>query len=84
MAVSYAKSGQWDMVLDTMKTAEEAGISFDDADIFSVILACTDGGLHEQSETLIEKLPMKRGYFQAELQRRFFEDLGEGLCKYLL
>ena len=64
MAVSYARSGNWEKVQETLEDADNEGISFDDADIFSIIRGCTHGGLLDESYSLIEKFPKKRGFFQ--------------------
>ena len=64
MAVSYARSGNWEKVQKTLEDAESEDISFDDSDIFSIIKACTHGGLLEESFSLISMFPKKRGFFQ--------------------
>ena len=64
MISSYGLSGQWDMVSKTLEQAEVEGVRWNDADILAIILACTEGGLADQANTLLPLLPKHRGYFQ--------------------
>ena len=64
MISSYGLSGQWDMVSKTLEQAEVEGVKWNDADILAIILACTEGGLADQANTLLPLLPKHRGYFQ--------------------
>ena len=64
MAVSYARSGNWEKVQETLEEASKESILFDDSNIFSILKACVDGDLITESCSLVERLPRKRGYFQ--------------------
>jgi len=64
MACSYGKAGNWSKVEEVLFKAEKENINFDDVDIFSIIQACSQGGLHQEAGRLVSKLPMRRGYFQ--------------------
>ena len=64
MAVSYARSGNWAKVEETLEQAVSNNVIFDDSHIFSIMKACVDGDLVKESFSLIEKLPRKRGFFQ--------------------
>ena len=64
MATSYGRSGNWAKVEEIMERAAEEDVKLDDGDIFSIILACSHGGLIKESESLVPKLPRKRGFFQ--------------------
>ena len=65
IAHSYGKSGQWNMVQDTLEKAEMADkVKLSDSDILTIMLGCTEGGLAQESLSLIDHLPMNRGYFQ--------------------
>ena len=63
MAASYGKAGQWEMVTKTLDKAATANVKLTDADYLTIIQACSDSGL-TQSNSLIEKLPKQRGFFQ--------------------
>ena len=53
------------MVQDTLEKVEMAEkVKLSDSDIFTIMLGCTEGGLLEESLSLIPQLPMNRGYFQ--------------------
>ena len=65
IAHSYGRSGQWDLVQDTLEKAEMADkVKLSDSDILTIMQGCTEGGLAEESLSLIAQLPMNRGYFQ--------------------
>jgi len=64
MACSYGRAGNWDKVEEMLGKAGEEDVKLDDGDIFSVILACSQGGLSREAEGLVAKLPKKRGFFQ--------------------
>ena len=65
IAHSYGKSGQWNMVQDTLEKAEMADkVKLSDSDILTIMLGCTEGGLAQESLSLIDHLPMNRGYFK--------------------
>ena len=65
IAHSYGRSGQWPMVQDTLEKVEMAEkVKLSDSDILTIMLGCTEGGLAEDSLSLIPQLPMNRGYFQ--------------------
>ena len=64
MAVSYARSGNWEKVQETLEKANSENILFDDSNIFAIMKGCVDGNLVKESFSLIEKLPRKRGFFQ--------------------
>jgi len=64
MASSYGKVGNWSKVEEVLSKADNESIKFDDGDILSIILACSQGGLHEEAHSLVSRLPKKRGYYQ--------------------
>ena len=64
MAVSYARSGNWERVRETLEKANSKNIQFDDSNIFTIMRACVDGNLVQESFSMIEKMPRKRGFFQ--------------------
>merc|ERR1719282_1496792 len=65
IAHSYGRSGQWNMVQETLEKVEMAEkVKLSDSDILTIMLGCTEGGLLEESLSLIPQLPMNRGYFQ--------------------
>jgi len=63
MASSYGKAGNWAKVEEVLSKAEDEDIKLDDGDIFSIMLACSQGGLKKEVEGLVTKLPRKRGFF---------------------
>eukprot|EP00092_Neocalanus_flemingeri_P006880 GFUD01007426.1.p1 GENE.GFUD01007426.1~~GFUD01007426.1.p1 ORF type:complete len:1519 (+),score=489.48 GFUD01007426.1:137-4558(+) len=64
MACGYGRAGNWAKVEEVLgKTADE-DVRLDDGDMFSIILACSQGGLCKEAESLVSKLPKKRGFFQ--------------------
>jgi len=64
MACSYGKVGNWSKVEEVLSKADNESVKFDDGDILSIILACSQGGLHEEAHSLVSRLPKKRGYYQ--------------------
>ena len=64
IASSYARTGQWEQVTKTLEQAEMENISFSDSDILTIIQSCSQAGLKEEAQSLMEKLPKKRGFFQ--------------------
>ena len=64
MAYSYVRAVNWVKVEEVLMNAVEGDLWLDDGDIFYVILACSQAGLHEESQSLVSKLYRKREYFQ--------------------
>eukprot|EP00090_Calanus_glacialis_P034548 TRINITY_DN5817_c0_g1_i1.p1 TRINITY_DN5817_c0_g1~~TRINITY_DN5817_c0_g1_i1.p1 ORF type:complete len:1542 (-),score=471.24 TRINITY_DN5817_c0_g1_i1:80-4384(-) len=64
MAYSYGRAGNWAKVEEVLAKAVAEDVSLDDGDMFSIILACSQAGLHKEAQGLVSKLPRKRGYFQ--------------------
>ena len=64
IASSYARTGQWEQVTNTLEQAETESITFSDSDLLTIIQSCSEAGLQEEARSLIEKLPKKRGFFQ--------------------
>ena len=64
MACSYGRAGNWAKVEEVLGKADEEGVRLDDGDIFSTMVACSQGGLYKEAESLVTKLPKKRGFFQ--------------------
>ena len=65
LACAYGSSGNDIKFKECINEATANKIKLDDEDVFKVMIACCEGGLRKEAESLCKMLPKRNGYIRS-------------------